>query len=230
MCWSSSMTIPASRPGSRSAGGSRCRRSGSWRIGACATRSGTPRRSVRRRARASSRDATITRTALPPSRRRRAAFPATARTFRPSAPRWRPCCARRAGAPSGSARTTTSRSTSGPWARRRSAGRWGRATIATTASSAARPTTGTPTSPRTTTTSRSPTARRRATTSRGTSPTRHWSSSATASRPSRTSPGTCGSARAPTTPRTMRPRNSSRSTAASSMTVMRPIASGRSSG
>ena len=86
--------------------------------------------------------------------------------------RWRPSCATPAGARSGSARTTTSRSTSGRWARRRRTGRSGRATTASTASSAARRTTGIPTSPRTTTTSTSPTCPRTATTSPRTWPTR----------------------------------------------------------
>ena len=91
------------------------------------------------------------------SRSRRPASPATTRTSRPRTPRWRTSCATPAGARSGSARTTTSRSTSGRWARRRRTGRSARATTASTASSAARPTTGIPTWPRTTTTSTSPT-------------------------------------------------------------------------
>ena len=115
-------------------------------------------------------------------------------------------CATRAGARSGSARTTTSRSTSGRWARRKKNWPLGRATTASTASSAARPTTGIPTWPRTTTTSTSRTCPRTATTCRRTSPTRRSSSSATPSSPSRTSPGTSGSAPAPTTPRTTRPQ------------------------
>ena len=78
--------------------------------------------------------------------------------------RWRACCARPAGARSGSARTTTCRSTSGPWAPRRRTGRSGRATTGSTASSAARPTTGIRRWPRTTTTSTSPTGPRTATT------------------------------------------------------------------
>ena len=57
------------------------------------------------------------------SPRRRPASPATTRTSRASAPRWRPCCATPAGARSGSARTTTRRSTRGRWARRRRTGR-----------------------------------------------------------------------------------------------------------
>ena len=97
---------------------------------------------------------------------------ATARTSRPRTPPWRTCCAKPDGARSGSARTTTSRSTSGRPARPRSGGRWDRATTGSTASSAARPTTGTPRWPRTTGTSRSRTPPRRGTTCPRTWPTR----------------------------------------------------------
>ena len=138
----------------------------------------------------------------------------------------RTCCARRATARSGSARTTTRRSTRGRRARRRRSGRSARATTASTASSAARPTSGIRTSPRTTTTSTSPTCPRTATTCPRTWPTRRCGSSATPSSPSPTSPGTCGSAPAPTTRRTTRRRSSSTSTRASSTTATRPTASG----
>ena len=95
----------------------------------------------------------------------------------PDTSRWRTrpsarCSARTATTPSGSARTTTCRSTSGRWAPPAATGRWPAGSTATTASSAARPTTGTRRSPRTTTTSTSRTSRRRATTSRRTWPTR----------------------------------------------------------
>ena len=159
-------------------------------------------------------------------RDRRPGSRATTRTSRRRTPRWRRCCATPAGARSGSARTTTRRSTRGRWARRRRTGRSAWATTASTGSSAARPTSGIPTSPRTTTTSTSPTGPRTATTSRRTSPTRRSSSSATPSSPSPTSPGTCGSARAPTTPRTTRRRSTSTSTRACSTTATRPTASG----
>ena len=108
-----------------------------------------------------------TRTASPPSPRRRPASLGTTPTSRwrtPSAPR---CCASGAGTPSGSARTTTSRSTPGRWARPRRTGRSGMASTASTGSSAARPTSGIPTWSRTTTTPTSRTRPRRATTSQG---------------------------------------------------------------
>ena len=71
-----------------------------------------------------------------------AGFPATPATSRWRTRRSRRCCATRAGAPSGSARTTTCPSmpsTSAPIA---STGRWAWATTGSTASSAARPTSG----------------------------------------------------------------------------------------
>ena len=128
---------------------------------------------------------------------------------------------------SGSARTTTSRSTSGRWAPRRRTGRWARATTASTASSAARPTTGIPIA------GRGQPLHRPAVPARGRlppvqGPRRPGAADdpRLASRPSPTSRGTCGSARAPTTPRTTRPRSTSPSTRASSTTATRPTASG----
>ena len=112
------------------------------------------------------------RTGSPRSPSPRPGSPATTRTSRRRTRRWRTSCATPAGRRSGSARTTTCRSTSGRWAPRRRTGRSARATTASTGSSAARPTTGIRASPRTTTTSTSRTCPRTATTCRRTSPTR----------------------------------------------------------
>ena len=101
-----------------------------------------------------------------------------------------------------------------------------RASTASTASSAARPTTGIPTWSRTTASSSSRTPPRRATTSPRTWPTRRWRCCATSRRPTPPSRGTCGSALAPTTRRTTRPRSTSPSTTVPSTTVTRPTASG----
>ena len=139
---------------------------------------------------------------------------------------WPRCCASAGGTPSGSARTTTSRSTSGRWAAPSATGRWRAGSTASTASSAARPTSGIPTSPRTTSSSNSPTCPRTATTSPRTWPTRRSRSSATPSSRIRRSHGSRSSAPAPTTLRTMRRRSGSTSTRACSTTAMRPTASG----
>ena len=88
-------------------------------------------------------------------------------------------CRTTAGAPSGSARTTTCRSRTSPPARRASSGRCNRASTASTASSAARPTSGIRTSSTTTSSSTSRTARKRAITSRRIWPTRRSACSAT---------------------------------------------------
>ena len=226
--WSCSTTTPASRRGRRSAAGSRCRRCKrladngltytQWHTTALCS----PTRSCFLTGRNHHQNGV--RLHL---RGRRPASRATARTSRRRTGRSPRCCARAAGARSGSARTTTSRSTS--WTMGASKKNWplapGLRPLLRLHRRRDEPVVSGP--------RRGQPLHRAAVPARGRLPPLEGSR-----RPGRsddprrqadraaTSRGSCGSARARTTRRTTRRRSTSTSTRGSSTTATRPTASG----